>query len=257
MTLAVETDAGEVSGSGAAGFVAESSCLGASAIAAAAATGATDFPDPVTRFVRGFADDFFDGSATARGVTTVDAAASAALGTGAGAIGGVLGVTSRAASRRSGCPSEPAARGAADRRGNATAATTSTAAATMMTARSRVARSKGAGVPVEGGPTDGAGSIEGATGTRAFSASSFARRRFLAVFFTRAPLFGPTSANTSNVQRMLRPARSGRIRFAMSTEHRNARAGRFPAEFRDREPGRYKSVIGLSSLPVGAAVARF
>jgi len=256
MTLAVETDAGEVSGSGAAGFVAESSCLGASAIAAAAATGATDFPDPVTRFVRGFADDFFDGSATARGVTTVDAAASAALGLGAGAMG-VLGATSRATSSCSGGPSEPAERGAAVRRGNATAATTSTAAATMMTARSRVARSKGAGVPVEGGPTDGAGSIEGATGTRAFSASSFARRRFLAVFFTRAPLFGPTSANTSNVQRMLRPARSGRIRFAMSTEHRNARAGRFPAEFRDREPGRYKSVIGLSSLPVGAAVARF
>ena len=43
MTLPVDTDAGEVSGSGAAGVVAESSCLGGSAIAAAAATGASDF----------------------------------------------------------------------------------------------------------------------------------------------------------------------------------------------------------------------
>jgi hypothetical protein len=93
MTLPFDTDAGEVSGSGAAGFVAESSFLGASAIAAATATGATDFPDPVTRFVTGFTDDFFDGSATARGVTTVDAAARAALGTSAGAIGGVVGAT--------------------------------------------------------------------------------------------------------------------------------------------------------------------
>jgi hypothetical protein len=97
MTLPVEIDAGEVSGSGAAGFVAESSCLGASAIAAATATGATDFPDPVTRFVTGFTDDFFDGSAAARGVTTVDAGARAALGTGAGAIDGMLGATSPAA----------------------------------------------------------------------------------------------------------------------------------------------------------------
>jgi hypothetical protein len=249
MTLPVDTDAGEVGGSGAAGFLAESSCLGASATAAATAAGAADFPDPVTRVVTGFTDDFFDGSATARGVTTVDAAARAALGTGAAAIGGVLGATSLAASSRSGCPSEPAATGAAGRRGNATAATTSTAAATTMTARSRVARSRGVGgFTVEGVPTDRAGSTEGATGTRAFSMSGFARRRFLTVFFTRAPLFAPTSASTSNVQRMLRPARSGRIRFAMATGHRNARAGRFPAEFRDRGPGRYKSVIGLSTL---------
>jgi hypothetical protein len=118
-----------------------------------------------------------------------------------------------------------------------------------MIARSRVARSKGAGgFTVEGVPTDRAGSIEDATGTRAFSTSGFARRRFLPVFFTRAPLFAPTSANTSNVQRMLRPARSGRIRFAMATGHRNARAGRFPAEFRDRGPRSYKSVIGRSTL---------
>jgi hypothetical protein len=53
MTLPVDTDAGEVSGSGATGFVAESSFLGASAIVAATATGATDFSDPVTRVVHG------------------------------------------------------------------------------------------------------------------------------------------------------------------------------------------------------------
>ena len=192
--------------------------MGASGIAAAAATGATDFPDPVTRVVTGFTDDFFDGSATARGVTTVDAAAGVTLGTGAGAIVDVLDATSAAASRRSGCPSKPAAPGAG-RRGNATAATTSTAAAPTMSARSRVARSKGGGgFTVEGVRTERAGSTEDATGTRAFSPRGFARRRFLTAFFARAPLFAPASANTSNVQRMLRPARSGRIRFAMALD---------------------------------------
>lgn len=75
VTLPVETDAGEVSGSGAAGVVGGSSCFGASATAAAARTDATDLPDSATRFVTGFTDDFFDGSLTARDVTTGDAAA--------------------------------------------------------------------------------------------------------------------------------------------------------------------------------------
>ena len=76
---------------------------------------------------------------TARGVTTMDAAAGAALGTGGGAIGGVLGATRQQRSRAFRLSVRTAATGAGDRRGNATAATTSTTAAARVTARSRVA----------------------------------------------------------------------------------------------------------------------
>jgi hypothetical protein len=93
---------------------------------------------------------------------------------------------------------------------------------------------------VTGVATERAGSTEGATGTRAFFTGDFARRGFLVVFFARAPLFAPASGNTSIVQRTLRPARSGRVRFATATGHRKARAGPFPAEFSDSGPHRYK-----------------
>src|SRR5262249_16818485 len=143
---------------------------------------------------------------------------------------------------RSGCPSEPAMPGDAGRRGNATAATTSTTAATRRTARSGVARCEGAGVTVAGVSIERVGSTDDATGTRAFFARGLARCRFLAVFFTRAPLLGSTSADTSTVQRTPRPARSGRIRFATVTGERNGRAGRFPPGFRDRRPAGYRMV---------------
>jgi hypothetical protein len=104
-TIPVEVVAGEAGVSGAAGVGAGSSCLGGSAAVAVAATGASDFPDPVTRFVTGFTVDLFGCSLTARAVATMDAAGGAALGTGAaigaGAIDGVLGATATAGSIRS------------------------------------------------------------------------------------------------------------------------------------------------------------
>jgi hypothetical protein len=82
---------------------------------------------------------------------------------------------------------------------------------------------------VAGVATERAGSTESATGTRAFFAGDFARRGFPVVFFPRAPLLAPAFGNTSIVQRTLRPARSGRVRFATATGHRKARAGPFSA----------------------------
>jgi hypothetical protein len=222
-----------------------------------AATGAIDFPDPVTRFVTGFTVDLFGCELTAGAVATTDAAGGAALGTGAaigaGAIDGVLGAAATAGSIRS-WASVPVAAGAGDRRGNAIAAITSTTAAAGITARIHAARCTGAGgFAVAGVGTERAGPTEGATGTRAFFTGDFARRGFPVVFFRRAPLLAPASGNTSIVQRTLRPARSGRVRFATATGHRKARAGRFPAEFSDSGPpcyriggGTFNSVVVLS-----------
>jgi hypothetical protein len=86
-TVSFELVAGDAGVSGAAG-VGASSCLGGSAAVAAVAFGASDLPDPVTRFVTGFTVDLFGGSLTARAVATVDVAAGGALGTGA-AIGSI------------------------------------------------------------------------------------------------------------------------------------------------------------------------
>jgi len=246
-TVAVEVVAGDAGVSDAAGVGAGSSCLGGWAAVAVAASGAGDFPDPVTRVVTGFTVDRLGGSLTARAVATLDAGGAAALRTGAGAIGagaigGVLGATATAAGAICSRVSEPVAAGAADRRGNATAATTSTTAARGTTARSHVSRGTGTGGFAVGGvPGDRAGATEDPTGTRAFFfTSDFARRGFLAGFFARAPLFAPASGNTSIVHRTRRPARSGRVRFATATGRRNARAGRFPEEFGDRWPRCYK-----------------
>ena len=87
-TVSVEVVAGEAGVRGAAGGGAGSSCLGGLAAVAVAATGASDFPDPVTRFLTGFTVNLFGCSLTARAVGTVDAAGGAALGTGA-AIGSI------------------------------------------------------------------------------------------------------------------------------------------------------------------------
>jgi len=104
-TIPVEVVAGEAGVSGAAGVGVGSSCLGGSAAVSVAATGASDFPDPVSRFVTGFTVDLFGCSLTARAVATMDAAGGAALSTGAaigaGAIDGVLGATATAGAIRS------------------------------------------------------------------------------------------------------------------------------------------------------------
>ena len=87
MTLAVESDSGAGGGSDAAGFGSESSFLGASAIAAATATGAGDFPEVAARFVTACTDDFLGGSLAARGVIAAGGATGTALGAGGSAIG--------------------------------------------------------------------------------------------------------------------------------------------------------------------------
>ena len=88
--------------------------------------------------------------------------------------------------------------------------------------------------------TERAGSTEGATGTRAFFTGDFARRGFPVVFFPRAPLLAPASGNTSIVQRTLRPARSGRVRFALALDTARHVPTHFPAEFSDSGPHYYK-----------------
>jgi len=98
----------------------------------------------VTRFITGFGTGVSRGSFTGRGVTTIDAAAGAALGTGGGAIRGTLGATAAATSRASGGAAVPFPTGAGDRRGNATAATTSVTAAIGTIDRSHVAGCAGA-----------------------------------------------------------------------------------------------------------------
>jgi hypothetical protein len=69
----------------------------------------------------------------------------------------------------------------------------------------------------------------GATGW----AGDVARCRFLDVFLARAPFSPPTSADTSNVQRTRRPARSRGIliaRFDMAIQGASHVPGRFPRE---------------------------
>jgi len=59
-----------------------------------------------------------------------------------------------------------------------------------------------------------------------------ARYRFLGAFFAGAPFSAPTSADTSNVNRTGRPARSDGIliaRFDMATSKRNSRTRQFPS----------------------------
>ena len=146
-TLPVEAAAGAGDagiGSDTGSLFAESSFSTASAIAAAAATGAADLADSAIRFITGFCTGcFFDGSLTARGATTATATG-AALGAGAGEIGCGFGATSTVCSRRSGRSFESAAPGAGGRRGNAIAASMSTTTPARATVRRRVVRPVGA-----------------------------------------------------------------------------------------------------------------
>ncbi len=247
-------------------FVAASSSAVASAAAfTGAVKRAADLPDASTRAFSNF-DDFFDGALTARAADT----AWAAVGAGAGATGRL----SIAAS----------VSGVEERRGSASIAMTNTATVARAIAGNRdfrrtgvpgrVAEDSATGLVVlaEGGVvgigiasnaigiTGGAGSGATVVSRRETTARvrlriDLARRCFFEAFFMRARSSRPTSADTSNVQRRRRPARSRGILIGRKrpTEAQFTCRDALFGSGRDRGLNAYRTVTRLSTLRVSAA----